>query len=77
MKSFVESTEAFLEQAKWLTDVDLPMTTSLRQAAAELDANGVQAALLNTYGVTYRALLKRAGDKGIEVDPDEDFLDAL
>lgn len=73
MKTFTVSVEVFLKSAVWLDDTDLPMVTALQQAALELDTNGVQAALLNTYGVTYRTLLKKASQSE-SFDEDEDFL---
>lgn len=76
MKTFTQAVEDFLEAADWLTDVDQPAVVSLQQAAAELDSAGVQAALLNTYGITYRQLLKRAG-RTDAVDEAEDFLNSL
>ena len=76
MQTFTEAVEDFLQTAHWLTDADKPAIVSLQQAAKELDTNGVQAALLNTYGVTYRSLLKRAG-KDMDEDEDENFLDSL
>jgi hypothetical protein len=75
--SFTESVDTFLEGATWLTDVDIPMVTALQKAAEELDSNGVQAALLNTFGVTYRTLLKRAGDSHGPVSEEEEFLNGL
>lgn len=56
---------------------DQPMITALEQAAAELDSNGVQAALLNTFGVTYRTLLKRGGSQGEELSDNEKYLRGL
>lgn len=75
MKSFSESVETFLKAADWLSDADQPMITALEQAAAELDSNGVQAALLNTFGVTYRTLLKKAGSQEVDPSGDAAFLD--
>lgn len=76
MKTFSESVDDFLEAAYWLSPQDAPMVTALRQAAAELDANGVQAALLNTFGVTYRTLLKGASSTE-EATEAEEFLNSL
>lgn len=76
LKTFSESVEEFLEAAYWITPQDAPMVTALRKAAEELDTNGVQAALLNTYGVTYRTLLKGAGNNGA-VNEAEEFLNSL
>jgi hypothetical protein len=72
---FQKAVETFIKAADWLTDVDEPMITALREAAAELDSNGVQAALLNTYGVTYRTLLK--GKQSDGSSEDDDYLDGL
>lgn len=76
METFVESVERFLKEADWLDETDAPMITALRQAAVELDTNGVQAALLNTFGVTYRTLLKKreSASEGT-VDPLDALLD--
>lgn len=76
MKSFTEATADFIASATWLTDADLPAVVSLQQAAKELDTNGVQAALLNTYGVNYRYLMKRNGADN-DADEAEDFLNSL
>jgi hypothetical protein len=75
LKTFTESVEEF--KKAWtdkLGPEDAPMVTALEQAAAELDSNGVQAALLNTFGVTYRTLLKKAGDQGTD---DDGFFDEV
>lgn len=74
MGTFETATETFLLQATWLGDDDLPAVVALREAAKELDSNGVQAALLNTYGVTYRNLMKRRAGTDYEVDPLEALL---
>lgn len=76
MKTFQQAVEDFIAVADWLTDEDLPAIVALQQAAKELDTNGVQAALLNTYGVTYRSLMKKRN--GLD-QPDEDdlFLEQL
>ena len=54
---FRQAVEAFID-ANDFGPMDMPMVTALRKAAEELDTNGVQSALLNTFGVTYRTLLK-------------------
>ena len=59
MKDFTEAVEKFEEAAYWLSDEDAPALMALRMAAAELDMTGVQAALLNTFGVHYRNLMKK------------------
>ena len=77
MDSFMESVERFLKAADWLDETDQPMITALQQTALQLDSDTVQAALLNTFGVTYRTLLKKR-EKGNEgFDDDEDFLNSL
>ncbi|WP_156718169.1 hypothetical protein [Nocardioides sp. Leaf307] len=69
--------DAYLASADYLIDEDLPLVVALKQAALELDTNGVQAALLNTFGVTYRALRKKAGQNNGDADPQLEFLDSL
>lgn len=76
-KSFSEAVEVYLSQADYLGDDDLPLVIALKQAAAALDADGVQAALLNTFGVTYRALAKRKGGQEGTQNEAEAFLDGL
>lgn len=76
MVSLTESVETFLKEATWLTDVDQPMVTLLRGLAAEIDSNGMSAALANTLGVTYRSLLKSRGTSD-DVTEAEDFLNNL
>lgn len=57
--SLAQATEEFLADAvEWLTPSDAPAVASLRLMAAQLD-KAYQAALSNSYGLTYRALLKR------------------
>lgn len=73
MNSFVEAVETFETAATWLSDEDAPALMALRMAAEELDNNGVQAALLNTFGVHYRSLMKKR--PATLSEPDE--LDAL
>lgn len=77
IKTFTEAVEAYLANADYLTDDDLPMVTALRQAARELDSSGVQAALLNVFGVTYRTLQKRRGIDNGPVSEAEAFLEGL
>ena len=76
MQTFTEAVEDFLKTAHWLTDADKPAIVSLQQVAAELDANGVKAALVQQYGLAHRHLMKRAG-QDIEEDEDERFLENL
>lgn len=77
MANFAKSVETFVKQADWLTEVDEPAITALREIAEELDSNGVTAALVNVFTVTHRALVKK-GQKGTEgFDDDEDFLNDL
>lgn len=77
MNTFSQSVEDFLKAATWLDETDEPMVTALRQAAQTLDADGVQAALLNTFGVTYRTLLKKREKGAEDFNEDEDFLNGL
>lgn len=73
-KTFSEAVDTYLSQADYLTDDDLPAIIALKEAARELDTTGVQAALLNTFGVTLRSLQKRKqNDTGI-ADEAEAFL---
>lgn len=73
--TFTEAVEAFVEAADWLTDEDAPAVMAMKGAAAELDANGVQASLIAAYGVHYRSLLKkRPADIG-DVDELDQLLD--
>ena len=77
MANFAKSVETFVREADWLTEVDEPAITALREIAEELDTAGVSAALVNVFTVTHRALLKK-GQKGTEdFDDDEDFLNGL
>ncbi len=75
MKSFTEAVEEFVEAADWLGPEDMPAVTALEQAAYELDSNGVQAALLNTFGLTYRNLMKKRPSAQSEVNELDDLLD--
>lgn len=72
--TFTEAVDTYLTQADYLTDDDLPAIIALKKAAKELDANGVQAALLNTFGVTLRSLQKRKHAESGEPDEAERFL---
>lgn len=76
-KTFSEAVTDYLTQADYLTEDDLPAIVALKQAAKTLDVDGVQAALLNTFGVTLRALQKRKNpDTGV-ADEAEAFLAGL
>lgn len=71
-QSLTAATEEFLKDAKtWLTPADAPAVASLRMMATALDKE-YQAALSNSYGLTYRSLLKRqpdaVADEGDELD---------
>jgi len=73
LDSFEESTQKFIDSAHWLTQIDMPAVTSMMACAKELDTNGVQAALLNAYGLIFRNLMKRSSP---QLDEDT-FLDDL
>lgn len=76
-KTFTDAVDTFLEASKdTLTELDAPAVVALQQAAAELDAEGVTAALLNTFGVTYRHLRDSRGTQE-EVSEAEHFLNDL
>ena len=75
-QSLTDATETFLADAEsWLTDADAPAVASLRMMAKALDAE-YSAALSNSYGLTYRSLLKRQPAEVPEVDPLEALLAA-
>lgn len=73
-QTFTEAVDAYLTHAGYLTDEDLPLIIALKRCAKELDADGVQAALLNVFGVTYRTLAKRKGEQDGPVSEGEAFL---
>ena len=77
LDTYTESVERFLKAAEWLDETDQPMVTALRQAASTLDNEGTQAALLNTFGVTYRTLLKQREKSNGEESDDDAFLNGL
>lgn len=74
-QSLVEATEEFLKDAEaWLTPADAPAIASLRMMARALDAE-YSAALSNSYGLTYRSLLKRQPAASVEeVDPLDELI---
>lgn len=70
MTTFTSAVETFRKSAAaWLTDEDTPALVSLEKAAAELDKE-ISPALLSSFNLTYRALLKRKPDADTE-DGDE------
>ena len=73
-ESLSQATEKFTKSAEsWLTDADAPAVASLRLMAKQLDKE-YNAALSNSYGLTYRSLLKRAPE---EIEEEIDPLDEL
>lgn len=72
--TFSEATEAFLKAVDNLGDDSLPLIIALRQTAATLDADGVNASLVNQYRLTYLALAERASAGTEEIDPLEALL---
>lgn len=59
MTTFKFAVNKFKKSAKsWMTDEDAPAMTSLEAMAKALDEH-MTPALLNSYGVAYRALLAR------------------
>lgn len=75
MSVFLTSAENFIQRAKWLTEDDEVMVVALKETAAELDAAGVQASLLNQYRLIFKALQKPV--EGAEESDDDAFLDGL
>lgn len=74
-QTLVAATELFLKDASpWLTPSDAPAVATLRLMAESLDRE-YQAAMSNSYGLTYRNLLKNKPpvDSG-EVDPLDDII---
>jgi hypothetical protein len=73
-QTLVQATEEFLTDASaWLTAADAPAVASLRMMAKQLDVEYL-AALSNSYGLTYRSLLKR---QPVAVVEEVDELDNL
>lgn len=70
MESFTAAAKKFLDSADWLTDLDEPMVVALKNAGEELDAEGVQAALLTQYRMCFKELMERkpTGDETEELD---------
>jgi hypothetical protein len=78
LKSFTDSTEAFLKVATYLGTEDEPMVTALRQVAAELDASdSIVVGLVKEYGVIYRTLMKKAGKQEAPKTDKQAFLQGL
>lgn len=74
MSTFTKAVETFKEAAKeWLSEEDSPALVSLEKAAAALDKE-ITPALLSSFNLTYRALLKR---KPTDTTEGGDELDAL
>ena len=68
------ATEEFLRDAKaWLKPSDAPAVATLRLMAQALDTE-YQAAMSNSYGITYRNLLSH---KPAETDEEVDPLDEI
>lgn len=76
MKSFTQAVDAFLATID-VTDDVLPMTVALQHTAEELDAEGVNAALLGVFGTTYRSILKQIGKDASGESEAEAFLNGL
>lgn len=74
MDAFKNATEAYIKQADYLGDDDLPMVIALQEAAKELDSSGVQASLLNQYRLIFQNLREKANGDSNEVDPLEALL---
>lgn len=73
-KTFVNAVTEFLNSAEpWLSPEDAPAVAALQAAARELDKE-VTSALLNSYGLMYRSLLKRKPTRPAEVDELERLL---
>lgn len=77
VSTFTEAVDAYLATAPHLGDADLPLVMALKKAAAALDADGVNAALVNQLRLVYNQLRSGAEDNNAGVDPHEAFLDAL
>ena len=75
--NFLESVEAFLTHADWLTESDQPMVTALVLIAKELDKGGMSTRLVSDFGITYRHLASRRGDDSGPVSDAEAFLQGL
>ncbi len=74
-KSFHDSVEEFLESAaSWLSEEDSPAVVTLKKLAHALDEK-IHPPLLQQFGLTYRALLKkRPGANQEEGDELDDIL---
>jgi len=75
MDTFSEATDAFLKDAENLGDDSMPLIIALRQTAAALDSDGVNASLVNQYRLTYLALAERTTTGKQEHDPLEALLE--
>ena len=74
-RSNTAAVNRFLKAATWLTDEDEPAVTLLKMLARQLDDEPFQAATASQYGLTYRALLKRAPSDESGSDPLGELLD--
>lgn len=74
-KTFQKVIRDFIkDEADWLTPADEPALQTLRAAALDLDTNGVTAAMLGQYGLTYRNLMRK---KPSNDDPEDEAEEAL
>lgn len=76
MESFTEGVNQFVRTLNVTAELK-PMIVALQHAAEELDTNGVNAALLNVFGTTYRTILKQVGTGTDGPTEAEQFLDSL
>lgn len=67
--SFTTAVEAFEKASPWLGDVDAPAVETLRTIAEVLDEGDRTPALMAQFGLTHRALLKRAPAADEPADP--------
>ena len=73
----MKAVDAYLSTATHLGDGDLPLVVALKKTAAELDTNGVNAALVNQLRLVYNQLRSGAEGNNTGADPQQAFLDAL
>ena len=74
MNAFTEATDTILKQATFLGDEDLPLVVALKETARTLDADGVNASLVNQYRLTYLALSDKGKTGNEIIDPLEALL---
>lgn len=74
LKTYSKAVDDFLRaSSSWLKPEDAPAIATLQNMALELD-EGATPAMVSTFGLTYRSLLKRAPGAAAEVDPVDDII---